>query len=289
MKLKTLKKRMRFLHRTAKKYSKSGGGKPLNPFAAAWNPNTPPPPRAASASPRHSPSPRRSPSPPRSVSPPVLDEATIQKQVDEYFASLILLRMTGNPEASQIENALAVDCEMVGVGEIKYNAITGRPYRDSSLARVTIVDFKGKKKFDKFVIPKEGLNAVTDYRTDISGIKKNDLERLIPSAHSYERVTEQVKNILRNKIIVGHGLNSDFKALDYVPPFPYMVWDTAKIDAYMKNVPGYGRGAKKLKDLIKEITGNNIQVEGRPHSPLEDARAAMSLYRVFFNYPKLIL
>jgi hypothetical protein len=48
------------------------------------------------------------------------------------------------------------------------------------------------------------------------------------------------------------------------------------------------RQAKKLKVLAKEIANNNIQVEGHPHSPLEDARASMNLYRMLQGFPKIV-
>jgi hypothetical protein len=281
MKLKTIKKRMRYLHRTAKKYSKSGGGKSSNTVTSSFVP--------IRVSPTRAESPRApSPSGPSEVSN-AEKQAILQAETAQYFGMLALGKLSGNPEANNIiENALAIDCEMVGVGPLKYDN-RGGTYRDSSLARVTIVDFKGKKRYDQYVIPKEGIAAITDYRTAISGIEPKHLERLIPSAHSYTKITDKVKELLKNRVIVGHGLKSDFNALDFKPEVPYMVWDTAKIDMFMKDVPGYGRGARKLKELIKEYANNNIQVEGKSHSPLEDSKAAMSLYRIFFGYPKLKL
>lgn len=279
---------MRYLHRTAKKYLKSGGGgKPLNPEAASWVPIPVSPTRAESPRAR---SPSRSPS--RASSPELSNaekQALLQVQTAQYFTQLGLGKLRGDREAiNTIENAFAIDCEMVGVGPLKYDN-RGGSYRDSTLARVTLVDFKGKKRYDQYVIPKEGIAAITDYRTRISGIEPRHLERLIPSAHSYTKITDRVKELLKNRVIVGHGLKSDFDALGFKPEVPTMVWDTAKIDLYMKNVPGYGRGARKLKELIKEYANNNIQIEGQAHSPLEDSKAAMSLYRLFFGYPKLRL
>jgi len=58
--------------------------------------------------------------------------------------------------------ALSMDCEMVGVG----------PKNESSLARVSIVNEYGYCLYDKFVKPKV---QVTDYRTEFSGIREEDL------------------------------------------------------------------------------------------------------------------
>jgi RNA exonuclease 4 len=64
---------------------------------------------------------------------------------------------------SRPEKTIAVDCEMVGVGD----------GRQSQLARVSIVDFNGVVMLDTFVSP---TMQVVDYRTSISGVRKSDLD-----------------------------------------------------------------------------------------------------------------
>lgn len=59
--------------------------------------------------------------------------------------------------------ALAIDCEMVGVG----------PFKEDALARVSIVNEFGYCLYDKFVKPKL---PVTDYRTEFSGVREEDLK-----------------------------------------------------------------------------------------------------------------
>jgi RNA exonuclease 4 len=58
---------------------------------------------------------------------------------------------------------LALDCEMVGVG------IDGE---ESSLARVSVVNFYGAIQLDEFVRQRE---RVVDYRTQFSGIRESDM------------------------------------------------------------------------------------------------------------------
>ena len=58
---------------------------------------------------------------------------------------------------------LALDCEMVGVG------IDGG---ESSLARVSLVNFYGVVQLDEFVRQRE---RVVDYRTQYSGIREADM------------------------------------------------------------------------------------------------------------------
>lgn len=67
----------------------------------------------------------------------------------------------------RLTRALGMDCEMVGVGD----------GTDSVLARVSIVNQFGEPVYDKFVKPKE---KVVDYRTQISGVRPEDLKNGIP-------------------------------------------------------------------------------------------------------------
>lgn len=57
----------------------------------------------------------------------------------------------------------AMDCEMVGVGPEGI---------ESTLARVSIVNYHGCTILDRFVRPRE---KVTDYRTWVSGVREEDL------------------------------------------------------------------------------------------------------------------
>jgi hypothetical protein len=181
-----------------------------------------------------------------------------------------------------VENAVAIDCEMVGVGPIKEDGTT-----KSSLARVAICDFNGKRLMDKFVIPKEGIEAISDYRTNYSGITPEKLVRLDKTKHSYEKVKAEVHKLVEGKVIVGHGLINDFKVLDLEVP-PNRKWDSTELDVFKKNHSTLIRAPRKLKEIAKEFAGNNIQLAERTgHSPLEDARAAMNLYRIFYSYPKV--
>jgi RNA exonuclease 4 len=58
---------------------------------------------------------------------------------------------------------LALDCEMVGVG------IDGL---ESSLARVSLVNYYGAVQLDEFVRQRE---RVVDYRTQFSGVRETDM------------------------------------------------------------------------------------------------------------------
>ena len=69
-----------------------------------------------------------------------------------------------------------MDCEMVGIGP---------EGTESSLARVSLVNFHGAVLLDVFVRQRE---RVTDYRTHVSGVREKDMI----SARPFEEVQKQV-------------------------------------------------------------------------------------------------
>jgi DNA polymerase III epsilon subunit-like protein len=184
--------------------------------------------------------------------------------------------------ADILVNSVALDCEMVGVG----------PGDKSALGQIAICDFWGNQIYNEYVIPREGIKAISNYRTKYSGITK---EMLVDKGRKFNEVIREVKALIKDRIVVGHGLDSDFTVLEFKPAED-MIWDTAKIPKYQKPHPYRDniKQPRKLKDLARNFTGNNIQKDekneaGRPkgHSPLEDARAAMNLYRVHNHIGKV--
>ena len=72
--------------------------------------------------------------------------------------------LRGSRGDGRLTRAVAIDCEMVGVGPDGEHSI---------LARVSIVNHFGKLIYDRFVKPTE---EVTDYRTAFSGIRPEDIK-----------------------------------------------------------------------------------------------------------------
>jgi len=162
----------------------------------------------------------------------------------------------------------ALDCEMVGIG----------PYgAESALARVSIVNWDCEVVLDTFVkVPV----PVTDYRTFVSGVRSEDIES--SKAIELKGVRSAVQNILRGKILIGHGLENDLKALNITHPW-CDTRDTATYAPYMRqHFDDQNRCVmlpKRLKDLAWEELGKKIQVLGDAHSPIEDGAAALELYK----------
>jgi RNA exonuclease 4 len=152
-----------------------------------------------------------------------------------------------------ITNTLAIDCEFVKAGDTDL------------LARVSIVNEKGEIVLDTLVSP---TATVTDYLTDITGLK----EGMLDGASSYEDVNRKVLKIIQGKTIVGHSLKCDLQKFQSLFPICVLVRDVSDHKEY-QNSSGLKR---KLKTLTKEWLKAEIQ-EGA-HSSIIDARAALALY-----------
>ncbi|XP_036443937.1 RNA exonuclease 4 [Colossoma macropomum] len=155
-----------------------------------------------------------------------------------------------------LTHAVAMDCEMVGVGP---------DGEDSMLARVSIVNYFGKCIYDKYVKPTE---KVTDYRTAVSGIRPADIE----SGEDISTVQKEVAEILKGRILVGHAIHNDLKILLLDHP-KKMIRDTQKYKEF-KKITKSSRPA--LRVLSKKVL--NVNVQQGEHSSVQDAQATMRLY-----------
>ncbi|KAL4366166.1 hypothetical protein AHAS_Ahas07G0178900 [Arachis hypogaea] len=155
---------------------------------------------------------------------------------------------------SSLTDAVAIDCEMVGVGQ----------GNKSALGRVTMVNKWGNVLYDEFVRPVE---RVVDFRTKISGIRPRDLKKAIDFWTAQKKVAE----LMKGRILVGHALQNDLKALLLSHP-KKDIRDTSEYQPFLKS------GCRRaLRHLAAEILGAEIQ--SGEHCPIQDARAAMLLYQ----------
>lgn len=107
---------------------------------------------------------------------------------------------------AKIGKYVALDCEMVGVGPRVVDERTGKVITESSLARVSLVNYHGEVIMDTFVRQKE---RVTDYRTHASGVRPKDV--VGPDALSLEDVQRRVADVLKGRTLVGHAVFNDLK------------------------------------------------------------------------------
>ncbi|XP_061450964.1 apoptosis-enhancing nuclease [Rhineura floridana] len=158
---------------------------------------------------------------------------------------------------------VAIDCEMVG---------TGPAGKRSELARCTVVNCDGDVIYDKYVQPEL---PIVDYRTRWSGITWRHMENATP----FRVAQNEILQILRDKIVVGHAIHNDFRALKYFHP---QVWtrDTSRSPLLRKKVGLPMKASVSLKSLASQLLHKNIQVGQNGHSSVEDAQTSMELYRL---------
>ncbi|NXO51129.1 REXO4 exonuclease, partial [Aramus guarauna] len=155
-----------------------------------------------------------------------------------------------------LTRAVAMDCEMVGVGP---------KGEDSIVARVSIVNQFGKCIYDKYVKPTE---EVTDYRTAVSGIRPENIK----TGEDFKTVQKEVADILNGRILVGHALRNDLKVLFLDHP-KKKIRDTQRYKPFRQRVKN---GRPSLKLLCERLL--NVQVQTSEHCSIQDAQAAMRLY-----------
>lgn len=208
----------------------------------------------------------------RSVSMPSLHKPPLLSDPAATADSASIL--TPHPDHPDIENEgvsstalpgkyIALDCEMVGYGPDSD--------RDSMLARVSVVNYHGHQVYDSFVRP---TVPVTDYRTAISGIEPRHLKPDV--ARPFKEVQSDIRTLLQGRILVGHALKNDLKAL-ILGHEKRMIRDTSKYSGFRALAP-IPKRTPGLKYLAEKLLG--VQIQTGRHSSVEDARATMALFRL---------
>ncbi|KAF7350600.1 Exonuclease domain-containing protein [Mycena sanguinolenta] len=159
---------------------------------------------------------------------------------------------------SQPGKYLAMDCEMVGVGP---------EGAESSLARVSLVNFHGAVQLDAFVRQRE---RVVDYRTEFSGIRESDMI----NAQPFAQIQSRVAALLKDRILIGHAVHNDLRALLLAHPHPA----TRDTQLYAHRCGTVKHKRVALRKLVEQEVSVKIQ-EGE-HSSVVDARATMAVYRL---------
>lgn len=160
----------------------------------------------------------------------------------------------------QLTAVLALDCEMVGVGMTKQR---------SALAQIAIVNSNEQLVYAAYVRPPE---KITDYRTRVSGVRHCHMRDAWP----FRQVQTDVAKLLKGRVLVGHALSNDLKALLLTHP-KHMRRDTALCAAF-RSQGAITSHARKLRDLAAEKLG--MQIQAGEHSPVEDAIAALRLSKL---------
>jgi RNA exonuclease 4 len=124
---------------------------------------------------------------------------------------------------NKMEDILALECEMVGVG---------RDGKTSVIARVSLVNENLDCVYDEYV--KLG-QTVVDYRTSRSGINPEHLE----TGKDFQEVQEKVLELIKDKILVGHGITKhDLNVLKIYDHPKTKIRDTSTYRKFMKSDGG---------------------------------------------------
>lgn len=169
----------------------------------------------------------------------------------KHLRKMILGKLRYTEAEENIGTYIAIDCEMVQVGDA----------REFSLARISIVNFFGHVVLDTYV---KQTRPVTEYLTAISGIRPSDLKG--SNARSFDEVQQTVRELFKGRTIIGHSIQHDLDVLKLVHPATH-IRDTQLMTGKHP----------KLKTLVKQGLGIDIQVG--EHDSVTDARAAMALFR----------
>ncbi|EJD08249.1 ribonuclease H-like protein [Fomitiporia mediterranea MF3/22] len=180
----------------------------------------------------------------------------------EHLRNMVLGQLEYTEEQKQPGKYLAIDCEMVGVGP---------EGSESSLARVSLVNYHGAIILDEFVRQRE---RVVDYRTHVSGVRAEDMINGTPIPISFQEIQKRVASLLKDRILVGHAINNDLKALLLSHPRP-LIRDT-------QLYAGKARLLKSKYPALRKLTQQElgVTIQAGEHSSVTDARATMALYRL---------
>ncbi|KAM9377503.1 apoptosis-enhancing nuclease [Pholidichthys leucotaenia] len=185
-------------------------------------------------------------------------------EVDSGFFSEASPPASGRSSPYPIPTTVvALDCEMVG---------TGPGGRCSELGRCSILDYHGNVLYDKYIRP---CQPVTNFRTQWSGIRRHHLHNATPFAQA----REEIQSILEGKVVVGHAVYNDFEALDMIHPC-HMVRDTSSTHLLIRLAGFHRKPCISLKILASKLLNRRIQVGKQGHCSVEDAQAALDLYKL---------
>jgi RNA exonuclease 4 len=184
------------------------------------------------------------------------------------------------PHHNILTEKVAIDCEMMrsNIGQV--------------LGRVSLVNYECETIFDTFVCYPKPIN-ITNTDENSSGINWHDIDPQ-NGAQPFPQVQAQLLELLRDRIVIGHDIQKDIKAISMDLPshilrlqcvaarltpitFNMTVRDTQKHSMFRHYANHGAHQGPSLKNLAREVLGRQIK-QGRVSS-VEDAVATMEVYR----------
>ena len=159
----------------------------------------------------------------------------------------------------QRERVVALDCEMVMLED-----------NSRGLAQCSIVNYQGRILYNEYIKP-EGDLAQCMWRKRLE--ERNVTCPPIP----FEQAVGEIKKLVAGKIVVGHDLNHDFRALQFSHP-SLDIRDTSTCRHLQVGLNGNVNCKTSLKTLADHFL--NYRIQKKHHCSLEDTRAIMKLYKI---------
>ncbi len=166
--------------------------------------------------------------------------------------------MPDGKDYKKATSIIAIDCEMVICED-----------EQSHLARLSVVNFNRHVLFDEIIKP---ALKVKNYLTSVTNLDSFKIHH----ARSLKDYEPQLKKLFSNRLVVGHTLDKDIEVLmkSGLDLKANKIRDIAIFPYFMK-----GKFKVALKELSEKFL--QIKIQGACHSSVEDARAALELYKLY--------
>merc|ERR1712227_43742 len=160
---------------------------------------------------------------------------------------------------------VAIDCEMVATVE-----------NINALARVSVVNENCNVLLDEFVVPE---SRIRDYRTRYSGITPQILKE---RGKDFGDIKDRLKNLTRDKVIVGHTINYDLESMGLTTNKPIVdISMLSEVKAlYEEKMEIKVEGRVGLKRLTLVLLSRLIQDSKSGNCSVEDSIATMEIFQL---------
>lgn len=194
------------------------------------------------------------------------DLKALLQRYQEHFFTWPLLPRSHPSHYEPNSDFLAVNCETVETEDFGNFPV-----------RVAVVNYYGKRVLDVYINP-NAYSRVVNWRTPISGVSPEVIEGAIESnkvvslADAQVMIGEMFEK--HDAVLVGHNVMGDLSALQMELPKKRYI-DTQRLPRFISDCGGCG---------LRRVVGTyfNLQIQHRRgHDPVEDARAAMLVFRTF--------
>ena len=139
------------------------------------------------------------------------------------------------------------------------------PAEDLVVAHCAIVDYDGEIHYNSFICPRPPNDII-----DFMGKDENKVKNGEP----FDEAQSEIRDIIKGKRVVAHDIWKDLNSLQ-LDHESTLIRDTSTCQ-FLRDEASTEK--PKLKDLAKTFLKRDIQKK-TPHDPVEDATAAMDLYK----------